>query len=773
MRNLPWYLTSLAFVFIVAGLVGTAHAKSSYLTSFNSTYPTAPTTIKNCTLCHPGGATSQLNSYATAYANAAHAYAPIAALDSDADGFTNIVEINAGTYPGLATSKPAATVSLASIAISGPASVNENGTASYSVTATMSDNSTKVVTATWSENSTATTISTAGVLTASAVTANQAVIVSASYTEGGITKTATYNVSVVDVAGTPLTDDTEFIKQVSRDFLNREIDQAGLTYWSGRLSTASLTRAALVEQFLLSPEFSQNISPVARLYFAYFLRLPDYTGLMYWVNSYTQGTPLNDVSNAFATSTEFQQSYGTLSNAQFVQTVYQNVLGRQPDAGGLAYWTAELDAGRVARGQVMVGFSESVEYQQIQANPVYVTMVYIGLLRRAPDQSGYDYWVARMNQGNSGQELINQFLTSAEYANRFNASAPAVLTASVSTTSVATASVSPMSVSTKSTAASALAPAPSMSAATYAFPFNQETVVEAEDKNGDGNIDTRFETSYFYDGNDMLTMSVKTQDNGVNGTIDAKVTTSYGYNADGFPQTVAHSSDTNNDGVADSLRATTYENDATGRVLRRHDSRDNNADGVPEVTSSTQYAWNGAGLLVIKATATDNNNDGVAEALEKVNYSYDGSGRLAGVRTELDAQNDGIPDAIAEEVWTWSGAMLASIVKSVDSNGDTTTDSIETRTFGQDGSGRLTGCDLVVEQMSSGTMDSGSVQASYDGSGNLVGIMESYDAGNDGTLDYAKDTASTYSATGMPMGMMRRSANEPVVMPVELGLLHD
>lgn len=767
MRNLPWYLTPIAFVFIVAGLAGTAHAKSSYMTSFNSTYPTAPSTIKNCTLCHPGGATSQLNSYATAYANANHAYAPIAALDSDADGFTNIVEINAGTFPGLATSKPAATVTLASIAISGPASVNENGTASYSVTATMSDNSTKVVTATWSENSTATTISPAGVLTATAVTANQVVAVSASYTEGGITKTATYNVSVVDVPGTPLTDDTEFIKQVSRDFLNREIDLAGLNYWFGQLSTGSLTRAAVVEQFLLSPEFSQNISPVARLYFAYFLRLPDYTGLMYWVNSYTQGTPLNDVSNAFAASAEFQQRYGSLSNAQFVQMIYQNVLGRAPDASGLAYWTTEIDAGRFTRGQVMTGFSESVEYKQIQANSVYVTMVYIGLLRRAPDQSGYDYWVARMNQGNSGQELINQFLTSAEYANRFNGSVAAVSTASVSTASVSTASVS-----TKSIAASALAPTTSVSATTYAFPFNQETVVEAEDKNGDGTIDTRYETSYFYDGNNLLTMSVKSQDNGVNGTIDAKVTTSYGYNADGFPQSVAYSSDTNNDGVADSFLATTYDNDASGRVLSRHDSRDNNADGVPEATSLTQYAWNKAGQIVRKATAADNNNDGVADALEMVNYSYDGSGRLAGVRIEQDAQNDGIPDAITDETWTWSGTTLVSIVKSVDSNGDTTTDSIETRTFSQDGSGRLTGCDLVVEQVSSGVMAAGSLQASYDGFGNLVGIMESYDAGNDGTLDYAKDTASSYTAAGMPMGVLLRSADEPVMIPVELGLLH-
>mgnify|MGYP001149792346 CR=1 FL=1 len=208
MKKHPWYLIIMAFAFIVMGSVGTAQAKGSYMTSFNSTYPAAPTAIKTCNLCHPGGDTGAFNFYADAYAGAGHQFAPIESLDSDGDGFTNITEINAGSFPGDAASKPVASpppvaATLVSIAISGPASVNESTTATYTATATMSDNTTKAVTATWSENSTFTTISAAGLLTASAVTANQAVTVSASYTEGGITKTASYAVTVVDVPVTP------------------------------------------------------------------------------------------------------------------------------------------------------------------------------------------------------------------------------------------------------------------------------------------------------------------------------------------------------------------------------------------------------------------------------------------------------------------------------------------------------------------------------------------------------------------------------------------
>lgn len=766
MRKNPWSLILLAFVFIVTGSVGAAHAKSSYLTAFSTAYPSAPTAIKNCTLCHPNGTTSQLNGYANDYKNAARNFATIESLDSDADGFTNIVEINAGTYPGLNTSKPAApAVTLASLAISGPTSLNENTTAAYTATATMSNGSSKVVTATWSENSAATTISTAGVLTASAVSSNQAVTITASYTEGGVTRTATYNVSVIDVPGTPLTDDTEFVKQVCRDFLNREIDAGGLAYWTGQLAGGSLTRAAVVEQFLLSPEFSQRISPVVRLYFAYFLRLPDYTGLMYWVNSYTQGTPLNDISSAFAGSTEFQQMYGALSNAQFVQLVYQNVLGRAPDAGGLAYWTGELDSGRATRGQVMTGFSESAEYAQLKANPVYVSMVYIGLLRRAPDQSGFDYWTARMDQGNSGQELIGQFLASTEYANRFNGSSQTMLAATATTTSTTSTSTSTASVSTMSVSTAA-APA-----SVYAFPFNRETVVEDEDRTGDGKIDVRHETSCFYDDNDRLTLSVTTRDDAQDGDIDAQVTTSYAYNAKGFPKSVVRSSDADNNGVADSQATASYETDTTGRVIRRHDTVDSNADGKPETASTTLYAWNGAGLLVSLTTSTDNNGDGVADALRTVRYSYNGSGQLTGIRAERDDQNDGVPEAVTEEAWSWSGQTLASIVKSIDSNGDTAIDTIETRTYHNDGSGRLTGCDLTVEQLTTGSVDVASVQASYDGSGNLTGIMESYDAGSNGTLDYARDIASAYTAAGLPSGLLPASADEPIVVPVELGLL--
>ena len=64
-----------------------------------------------------------------------------------------------------------------------------------------------------------------------------------------------------------------------------------------------------------------------------------------------------------ASSSEFIDRYGSLSNSQYVDLVYQNVLGRAPDSSGRKHWVDGLTAGRNSRGGVMIGFSESPEFR--------------------------------------------------------------------------------------------------------------------------------------------------------------------------------------------------------------------------------------------------------------------------------------------------------------------------------------------------------------------------------------------------------------------------
>ncbi len=208
-----------------------------------------------------------------------------------------------------------------------------------------------------------------------------------------------------------------FAMQQYRDFLSREGDAAGIHGWTDAIQTGT-SRAAVVESFFNSAEFQGVIAPVARLYFAYFLRIPDYGGLTFWINYYRAGNALAAVSQAFATSAEFTNRYGTLNNTQFVDLVYQNVLGRPADAGGKAFWLGQLNGG-MTRGAMMIGFSESAEYKAAIASEVYVTMMYVGMLRRAPDTGGFNFWVGYIDGGQSGQALINGFLAAPEYRNRF------------------------------------------------------------------------------------------------------------------------------------------------------------------------------------------------------------------------------------------------------------------------------------------------------------------------------------------------------------------
>jgi alpha-tubulin suppressor-like RCC1 family protein len=210
-----------------------------------------------------------------------------------------------------------------------------------------------------------------------------------------------------------------FAMQQYRDFLAREGDAGGIEFWAGQVAGGALTRGQAIELFFGSPEFQGVIAPAARLYFAYFLRIPDYAGLNFWIGHYRAGNSLESISDFFAASAEFQATYGALDNAAFVNLVYRNVLGRAPDPGGFAFWRGQLDAGSMTRGQVMLGFSESDEYREASESMVYVTMMYFGMLRRAPEPQGFDFWVGYRDAGNPGLALIDLFLGSPEYRGRF------------------------------------------------------------------------------------------------------------------------------------------------------------------------------------------------------------------------------------------------------------------------------------------------------------------------------------------------------------------
>jgi uncharacterized protein (TIGR03118 family) len=108
--------------------------------------------------------------------------------------------------------------------------------------------------------------------------------------------------------------------------------------------------------------------------------------------------------------------YGTLqasvtgsANDRFVDQVYQDLLNRQADAAGLAFWTGALDQG-ATRSQVVAGIESSTEYETDQVQNAYQQF-----LHRAADPAGVTFWVNFLQQGNTVEQMDAGIVSSQEY----------------------------------------------------------------------------------------------------------------------------------------------------------------------------------------------------------------------------------------------------------------------------------------------------------------------------------------------------------------------
>lgn len=100
---------------------------------------------------------------------------------------------------------------------------------------------------------------------------------------------------------------------------------------------------------------------VVRLYTAGLGREPEQDGFDFWINEYTSGRwSFQAMAAFFVTSPEFSASYGALDQDGFIRQIYRNVLGREGEAGGVAYWNSQMTAG-VSRATVLMRFAESPE----------------------------------------------------------------------------------------------------------------------------------------------------------------------------------------------------------------------------------------------------------------------------------------------------------------------------------------------------------------------------------------------------------------------------
>ncbi|MFL6210213.1 MAG: reprolysin-like metallopeptidase [Pyrinomonadaceae bacterium] len=270
----------------------------------------------------------------------------------------------------------------------------------------------------------------------------------------GAQTTAMLTINDNDAAGAPnpVFNSPFFIRQHYLDFLSREPDAPGFNAYLNLLNgcadvnnldpnsaSAGCDRIAVSTAFFGSQEFQLKGFYVFRFYKVAFNRLPQYTEIVADMRSVT-GSTAQEVfmkkaafSNAFTQRTEFTNSYGALSSADYVTALlgrYNLTQITAPDPAAPdgtqkvtltgAELTNRLNAQTLTRAQVLRAVADSDEVFQLEAKQAFVGMQYYGYLRRTPDTPGFNAWLNYLTTHPTDfRTMVNGFMNSQEYRLRF------------------------------------------------------------------------------------------------------------------------------------------------------------------------------------------------------------------------------------------------------------------------------------------------------------------------------------------------------------------
>lgn len=160
------------------------------------------------------------------------------------------------------------------------------------------------------------------------------------------------------------TSNTSAVTQLYQEIQYRAPDSADLSTYVSLLNAGTLTLAEVTSDIEADPYTQNYVNPVIREYQAAFGRVPDASGVAYWVNVVANNpAALSTLSTTFANSAEFASLYGgananTVGGTALVTALYENVLGRAPDAAGLAYWVGK----DLTAAQLLQAFAQSSEF---------------------------------------------------------------------------------------------------------------------------------------------------------------------------------------------------------------------------------------------------------------------------------------------------------------------------------------------------------------------------------------------------------------------------
>jgi len=154
-----------------------------------------------------------------------------------------------------------------------------------------------------------------------------------------------------------------YIKQVLPPYMTARIRGVGLANSPRVLRATSLGAYPISRRRSLrglGDATSDATAYVTSLYQTFLGRAPEAAGLAYWVDKIVSGANTNaEVANLIQNSPEAQSKPGAAT--VFVTQLYQQYLGRQPEAADLNYWTGQITSGAMTQDQVSYAIRNSAE----------------------------------------------------------------------------------------------------------------------------------------------------------------------------------------------------------------------------------------------------------------------------------------------------------------------------------------------------------------------------------------------------------------------------
>jgi|GEM_PF-732317 len=97
---------------------------------------------------------------------------------------------------------------------------------------------------------------------------------------------------------------------------------------------------------------TEFLSMAQEFYIGYYGRPADPSGLEYWANRFDQSDNLDDALTAFGASAEYTDNFGSLTNSELINNLYQQMFGRDAGTEGLEFYTARLESGEASLASI-------------------------------------------------------------------------------------------------------------------------------------------------------------------------------------------------------------------------------------------------------------------------------------------------------------------------------------------------------------------------------------------------------------------------------------